>query len=332
MSVGKPIFDLSGRRVWIAGHQGMVGAAVARRLASEPCTLLTVGRRELDLRRQAAVESWINNARPDVVIIAAARVGGIHANSTAPADFIYDNLAMQTNIIHAAAELGVAKLMLLGSSCIYPVHAPQPMSEDALLTGPLEPTNRWYAIAKIAGLMQCQAYREQHGCDFITAMPTNLYGPGDNFDLLTSHVLPAFIHRFHDAVESGRSEVTVWGTGAPRREFLHVDDCADAIAFLLERYSAPETINVGVGEDVTIKELAHIVAAVVGYKGEIRFDTSFPDGAPRKLLDVSRLRDLGWSARTGLQQGIAETYAWIRRCLERGEFVRGLPAAKPREA
>jgi len=303
-----------------------------RRLSTEPCNLLTVDRRELDLRRQAAVENWINNVRPDVIVIAAARVGGIHANSTAPADFIYDNLAMQMNIIHAAAELGVAKLMLLGSSCIYPVHAAQPMSEDALLTGPLEPTNRWYAIAKIAGMMQCQAYREQRGCDFITAMPTNLYGPSDNFDLLTSHVLPAFIRRFHDAVVAAKREVTVWGTGSPRREFLHVDDCADAIVFLLENYSDPKTVNVGVGEDVTIEELARIVAGVVGYRGEILFDRSYPDGAPRKLLDVSRMRDLGWSARTGLEEGIAATYAWFCRRLERGESVRGIPAASPRGA
>jgi GDP-L-fucose synthase len=262
-------------------------------------------------------------ARPDVVILAAARVGGIHANASRPADFLDDNLALQTNVIHTAAEVGVRKLLFLGSSCIYPRLAPQPIPESALFTGPLEPTNQWYAIAKIAGLMQCQAYREQYGCDFIAAMPTNLYGPGDNFDLECGHVVPALLRRFRAAALNGDAQVTIWGTGAPRREFLHVDDCADALVFLLQRYSEAQTINVGVGQDVTVAELARIVAGITGFHGEICFDTSRPDGTPRKLLDVSRLTAIGWRARIGLNEGIAATYQWLDRELSKGSTPRG---------
>jgi GDP-L-fucose synthase len=316
-------FRIEGRRIWVAGHRGMVGSAVVRRLAGEDCEVLTVDRDRLDLRRQADVQAWMHAAKPDAVILAAARVGGIHANASRPADFLDDNLALQTNVIHTAAEIGVRKLLFLGSSCIYPRLAPQPIHESALLTGPLEPTNQWYAIAKIAGLMQCQAYREQYGRDFISAMPTNLYGPGDNFDLEGAHVLPALLRRFRAATLAGDAKVTIWGSGTPRREFLHVDDCADALVFLLRHYSAAETINVGVGRDVTISELARIVAGVTGYTGEIALDTSRPDGTPRKLLDVGRLTALGWQARIGLTEGIASTYQWLDRELSQGSAPRG---------
>jgi GDP-L-fucose synthase len=314
-------FRIEGRRIWIAGHRGMVGSAVVRRLAREDCEVLTVDRDKIDLRQQADVQAWMHATRPDAVILAAARVGGIYANASRPADFLDDNLTLQTNVIHAAAEIGVRKLLFLGSACIYPRLAPQPIHESALLTGPLEPTNQWYAIAKIAGLMQCQAYREQHGCDFISAMPTNLYGPGDNFDLESAHVLPALLRRFRAAPIAGK--VTIWGTGTPRREFLHVDDCADALVFLLRHYSQAETINVGVGHDVTIAELARMVAGVTGFSGEIAFDTSRPDGTPRKLLDVSRLTALGWQARIALKEGIASTYEWLNCELSRGIAPRG---------
>jgi GDP-L-fucose synthase len=316
-------FRLQGRRVWVAGHRGMVGAALVRRLATEGCEVLTVERETLDLRRQSAVEEWMRAKRPDVIVLAAAKVGGILANTTQPADFLYDNLALQTHVIHTAAELGVKKLLYLGSSCIYPRLAPQPMREDALLTGPLEPTNQWYAIAKIAGLMLCQAYRLQRGCDFISAMPTNLYGPGDNFDAETSHVLPALIRRFHEAKVEKRGKVTLWGTGKPRRELMHVDDCADALVFLLNSYSELDAINVGVGEDITIAELARLVADVVDFRGEIAFDPSRPDGAPRKQLDVSRLAELGWRARIELRAGIEATYAWFCDQLAQGRDLRG---------
>jgi GDP-L-fucose synthase len=319
-------FRIEGRRIWVAGHRGMVGSAVVRRLSREDCEVLTVERSKVDLRRQADVRAWMHATKPDAVILAAARVGGIHANASRPADFLDDNLTLQTNVIHTAAEIGVRKLLFLGSSCIYPRLAPQPIHETALLTGPLEPTNQWYAIAKIAGLMQCQAYREQHGCDFISAMPTNLYGPGDNFDLEGAHVLPALLRRFRAAALAGDDKVTIWGTGTPRREFLHVDDCADALVFLLGHYSTAETINVGVGRDVTIAELARIVAGVTGFSGEIAFDTSRPDGTPRKLLDVSRLTALGWEARIGLKEGIASTYQWLDRELARGATPRGFAA------
>jgi GDP-L-fucose synthase len=323
MAPSKPPFRIEGRRIWVAGHRGMVGSALMRRLAREDCELLTVDRDRVDLRRQAEVQAWMHETKPEVVILAAARVGGIHANASRPADFLDDNLALQTNVIHFAAEIGVRKLLFLGSSCIYPRLAPQPISESALLTGPLEPTNQWYAIAKIAGLMQCQAYREQHGCDFISAMPTNLYGPGDNFDIEGAHVLPALLRRFRAATLAGDDKITIWGTGMPRREFLHVDDCADALVFLLRHYSDAGTINVGVGQDVTIAELAHIVAGVVGFKGEIGFDTSRPDGTPRKLLDVSRLTAFGWQAHIGLKEGIASTYQWLDHELAQGHRPRG---------
>ena len=311
-----PPFALAGRRVWVAGPRGMVGSALMRRLEREDCELVTVGREALDLRRQAETEDWMAEARPEVVIVAAARVGGILANDTRPAEFLYDNLAIESTVIAAAQRLGVAKLLLLGSSCIYPRLAPQPMAEEALLSGPLEPTNQWYALAKIVGVKLCQAYRRQYGCDYIAAMPTNLYGPGDNFDLQSSHVIPALIRRLHEAREAGTAEVTIWGSGKPRREFLHVDDCADALVHLLQRYSGAEQINVGLGEDLTIAELAQAVAVAVGYQGRFRFDTSRPDGPPRKLLDSSRLRALGWAPRTNLRDGLARTYAWYLEHLE----------------
>jgi GDP-L-fucose synthase len=316
-------FRIEGRRIWVAGHRGMVGSAVVRRLSREDCEVLTVDRRKLDLCRQADVGKWMRDTKPEAIILAAARVGGIHANDSRPADFLDENLTLQTNVIHFAAETGVRKLLFLGSSCVYPRLAPQPIPESALLSGPLEPTNQWYAIAKIAGLMQCQAYREQHGCDFISAMPTNLYGPGDNFDLEAAHVLPALLRRFRAAALAGESKVSIWGTGAPRREFLHVDDCADAIVFLLRHYSETQTINVGVGRDLTIAELARIVAGVTSFSGEVTFDVSRPDGTPRKLLDVSRLTALGWRPRIGLKEGIASTYQWLNRELSNGSLPRG---------
>ncbi len=303
-------YDLGGKRVWVAGHRGMVGSAIARRLATEGCEVSTVGRDRVDLRRQAETEDWMAEARPDAVFLAAATVGGILANDSRPAEFIYDNLVVETNIIEAARRTGVAKLLLLGSSCIYPRLAAQPMSEAALLTGPLEPTNQWYAVAKIAGIKLCQAYRHQYGLDFISAMPTNLYGPGDNFDLMGSHVVPALLRKAHEAKVSGMHAIEIWGSGEPRREFLYVDDCADALVHLMKVYSGEAQINVGVGEDVTIRELAETVVRVVGFDGSIDCDASKPDGTPRKLLDVSRLAALGWAARTGLEEGLRRTYDW----------------------
>lgn len=311
------MYDLAGKRVWVAGHRGMVGSAIIRRLASEGCEVLTAGRAELDLRRQDAVEAWMDKNRPDAVFLAAAKVGGILANDTYPADFLYENLILETNIIHAAYRSGVEKLLFLGSSCIYPKFAPQPITEDALLTGPLEPTNEWYAIAKIAGIKLCQAYRRQHGCDFISAMPTNLYGPGDNFDLNTSHVMPALIRKAHDAKQSGAGAITVWGTGTPRREFLHVDDCADACVFLMKSYSDESHVNVGSGEDITILELTELVCDVVGFSGGIEHDLSKPDGTPRKLMSAERLRSMGWAPSIALADGIAEAY----RAFQDGQFV-----------
>jgi GDP-L-fucose synthase len=310
-AISEPLFPLAGRRVFVAGHRGMVGSAIVRRLAREASEVLTSGRDAVDLRRQKEVEDWLADARPDAVFLAAATVGGILANDSRPADFIYDNLAIETNVIHAAWRVGVKKLLFLGSSCIYPRLAPQPMAEDALLTGPLEPTNQWYAIAKIAGLMMCQAYRRQHGADFISAMPTNLYGPGDTFDLRASHVVPALLMKAHRAKTAGAPAIEVWGSGTPRREFLYVDDLADALVHLMTRYSQESTINVGVGEDVTIRELAALVTEIVGYKGRLAFDASKPDGAPRKLLDVRRIHALGWRARTPLREGLSRTYAWF---------------------
>lgn len=302
--------------VFVAGHRGLVGSAIVRRLERAGHTNLLLRRRqELDLTRQDAVNAFFAEQRPAYVFLAAARVGGIHANDTYPADFLRDNLQIQTNIIDAAWRHGASKLLFLGSSCIYPKHAPQPMPEDCLLTGPLEPTNEWYAVAKIAGIKMCQAYRRQYGFNAISLMPTNLYGPGDNFDLQTSHVLPALIRKFHEAKTSGADHVMMWGTGTPRREFLHVDDLADACLFLMQRYEDERIVNVGVGDDITIRELAALVAEVVGFTGEIRNDTSKPDGTPRKLLDVSRLHALGWRAGIGLREGIAETYAAFRQSL-----------------
>ena len=286
-----PMYDLAGKRVYVAGHRGMVGAALVRRLGAEPCSVLTAPR-AVDLREQAAVREWFAANRPDAVVIAAAKVGGILANDTYPADFLYDNLMIEANLIEAARRAGAEKLLFLGSSCIYPKMAPQPLSEDALLTGPLEPTNEWYAVAKIAGIKLCQAYRRQHGCDFISAMPTNLYGPGDKYDLKGSHVLPALIRKAHEAKAAGAESLEVWGTGTPRREFLHVDDLADACVFLLRNYSGAEHVNVGCGSDLTIDELARLVCGVVGFEGRLEFLTDKPDGTPRKLLDTSRLSAL----------------------------------------
>ncbi len=299
-------------RILVAGHRGLVGAAIMRRLsAAGYSNLLTIDRQALDLRDGAAVDAWFARERPEYVFLAAAKVGGIHANSTYPAEYIYDNLAIQNAVIHAAWRHGVHKLQFLGSSCIYPKHSPQPMREEHLLTGPLEPTNEWYAIAKIAGIKLCQAFRRQYGFNAISLMPTNLYGPGDNFHPENSHVLPALIRRFHEARLAAAPSVTIWGTGTPRREFLHVDDLADACLFLMLHYDQEDIINVGVGTDQSILELAQTVARVTGYPGEILTDSSRPDGTPRKLLDVSRLTALGWKARIGLEAGIASTYRWF---------------------
>ena len=299
-------------RIFVAGHRGLVGSAIFRNLQQAGyAQLLTRSRAELDLRNQAAVEAFFAAERPEFVFLAAARVGGIHANATYPAEFIHENLAIQLNVIDAAWRHGVKKLLFLGSSCIYPKFAPQPMPESCLLTGPLEPTNEWYAIAKIAGIKTCQAYRRQYGFNAISLMPTNLYGPGDNFDLSSSHVLPALIRKFHDAKTHNAATVTVWGSGTPRREFLHVDDLADAALFLMLHYDGEDIVNVGWGEDVTIGELAALIGEVIGYPGAIVYDTSQPDGTPRKLLDVSRLSALGWRARIALRDGIAATYDWF---------------------
>jgi GDP-L-fucose synthase len=301
-------YDLKDKKVYVAGHRGMVGSAIVRRLASEGCEILTATRSELDLTRQADVERWMEKNRPDAVFLAAAKVGGILANDTYPADFLYDNLILEANIIHAAHKVGVEKLMFLGSSCIYPKFAEQPIREESLLTGELETTNEWYAIAKIAGIKLCQAYRRQHGRDFISAMPTNLYGPGDNFDLKSSHVMPALIRKAHEAKVSGASDITVWGTGTPRREFLHVDDCADACVHLMKTYSADTHVNVGSGEDITILDLTRLVSRVVGFEGEIVHDLEKPDGTPRKLMSADKLRSLGWSPKIGLEEGVADAY------------------------
>ncbi|MCF8506917.1 MAG: GDP-L-fucose synthase [Caulobacter sp.] len=301
---------MSGKRVWVAGHRGMVGSAIVDRLRSEDCEILTAGRDEVDLRRQAEVEAWMAKTRPHAVFVAAARVGGIMANNTRPAEFIYDNLAIEANIVDASWRNGVEKLLFLGSSCIYPRLAPQPMTEDVLLTGPLEPTNQWYAVAKIAGIKLCQAYRRQYGCDFILAMPTNLYGYRDNYDLTSSHVAPAMIAKVHAAKLAGAPSVEVWGSGAPKREFLFAADAADAMVFLMRHYSGEEHVNVGTGTEVTIRELAETVCRVIGYQGRLAFDSSKPDGAPRKLLDVGRLADMGWVAQTGLEEGLRLAYDW----------------------
>lgn len=308
-AAAEPIFDLTGRRVYVAGHKGMVGSALVRRLQRESCAILTADRADLDLTRPAAVERWMDGQKPDVVIVAAALVGGIAYNDRYPVDFLADNLAIALNTIRAAYQAGVKKLLFLGSSCIYPKLSAQPMREEYLLTGPLEPTNQWYAVAKIAGLKLVEAYRRQHGADFISVMPTNLYGPGDNYHPEHSHVPAALIRRFHEAKIARSPSVTVWGTGRPRREFLAVDDLADACVFLLQRYSDDQFVNIGTGEDVTIAEFARLAAEVVDYTGELLFDSSRPDGTPRKLLDVSKLTGLGWRAKTGLREGLAAAYA-----------------------
>jgi GDP-L-fucose synthase len=303
------IFSLKGRKVFVAGHRGMVGAALVRRLASEGCTIVTATRQEADLTRQAAVEAWMEKNRPDVVFLAAAKVGGIAANNAFPADFLYENLMIEANVIHAAHQVGVEKLVFLGSTCIYPKEAPQPIPEAALLTGPLEPTNEWYAVAKIAGIKLCQAYRRQHGCDYIAAQPTNLYGPGDNYDLNTSHVLPALLRKAHEAKVAGDASMTVWGSGRPLREFLHVDDLADAVVFLARRYSGDEHVNIGSGEEISIRGLAELIGEIVGFKGVLRFDASKPDGTMRKLADVTKLKSMGWDRARSIREGVRQVYA-----------------------
>jgi GDP-L-fucose synthase len=305
------MYSLSGKRVWVAGHRGMVGSAIMRRLDSEGCEVLVASRQDADLRDQAATMAWIEKARPDAIFLAAAKVGGILANDTYPADFLYDNLMIEANIINGAFKVGVEKLMFLGSSCIYPKFAPQPITEDAMLTGALEPTNEWYAIAKIAGIKLADAYRKQHGADYISGMPTNLYGPGDNFDLNSSHVMPALIRKAHEAKLSGAPSITIWGTGTPRREFLHVDDCADACVHLMKNYSAAGHVNIGSGEDVTILELTRLVCDTVGFKGEIVHDLTKPDGTPRKLMSADKLRAMGWQPRIELKDGISAVYKWF---------------------
>ena len=306
----KPVYDLTGKRVYVAGHRGMVGSAIVRRLQGEDCEVLSVGRDAVDLRRQAEVEGWMAKEKPQAVFVAAATVGGIFANDTRPAEFIYDNLLIEANLIDAAFKCGVEKLLFLGSSCAYPKLAPQPISEDALLSGALEPTNQWYAVAKIAGVMLCRAYRRQYDCDFISAMPTNLYGENDNFDLESSHVVPGLIAKAHAAKRNGDAFMEVWGTGKPRREFLYVDDAADAMVHLMKTYSGEAHINVGTGADITIAELVELICDIVGFNGGVRYISEKPDGAPVKRLDVTRLNALGWKANTDLRDGIARTYAW----------------------
>ena len=312
LSAASPVpaqhYAMDGKRVWVAGHLGMVGAALVRRLAQERCEVLTAPRSEVDLVRQADVERWMEHARPNAIFMAAAKVGGILANDSFPAEFLYQNLMIEANITHAAFASGVERMVFLGSSCIYPKHAPQPIPESALLTGPLEPTNEWYAIAKIAGIKLAAAYRRQYGCDFVSAMPTNMYGPGDNYDLQSSHVLPALIRKAHEAKQSGAREMTIWGTGTPLREFMHVDDCADALVHIMRVYTGAEHINVGTGEELSIAALALLVADVIGFKGTIVCDTSKPDGTPRKLMSGARLASLGWRPRIALRDGLAGAY------------------------
>ncbi|MGB8843924.1 MAG: GDP-L-fucose synthase [Aliidongia sp.] len=312
MADTQSFYALDGKRVFVAGHNGMVGRALLRRLDSTGAEPQIVARKDVDLRDQRATFAWFAEHRPHAVFVAAAKVGGILANDTRPAEFLYDNLVIETNLIEAARQNGVEKLLFLGSSCIYPKFAPQPIRESALLTGALEPTNEWYALAKIAGIKLCQAYRRQYGCDFISAMPTNLYGPHDNFDLQSSHVLPALLKKTHLAKLTGAAEMRIWGTGTARREFLHVDDLADACVFLMERYSGENHLNIGTGTDVTINELAAHIANVVGWHGKLAHELDKPDGTPRKLLDVSHLTALGWKARIGLENGLRATYDWFR--------------------
>ena len=303
-------FDLAGKRIWVAGHRGMAGSAIVRRLERENCELITVAHSELDLLNQKDVHAWFGDKQIDAVFLAAATVGGIMANSIRPAEFLYENLVIETNVIHAARDAGVEKLLFLGSSCIYPRLAAQPMKEEALLTGPLEPTNEWYAIAKIAGIKLCQAFRRQYGCDFVSVMPTNLYGPGDRYDAQGGHVVAALIMKIHAAKVENKPTVELWGTGAPRREFLFTEDLADACVFVMKNYSGEMFLNVGTGRERTILELAESIAKVVGWTGTFTFDRTKPDGMPRKVMDVSRLRDLGWSATTDFETGLKEAYRW----------------------
>jgi len=307
-----PHFEIAGKSIFVAGHNGLVGKALVRRFSGEGAKIITASRTELDLRDQAATKAFLSDMAPDAVIVAAATVGGILANSTFPVDFLNDNLLIETNLISGAHETGIDRLLFLGSSCIYPREAQQPMSEDALLTGPLEPTNKWYAIAKIAGIMLCQAYREQYGRSYIAAMPTNLYGPGDNFDLSSSHVIPALMRKIDEAARERQPMVEIWGTGTPQREFMHVNDLADALVFLLKTYDDDEHINVGSGQEVSIAELAEMLAQVIGYKGKLVFDTTKPDGPPRKALDSTRIAALGWTPHYSLEKGLKQTYAWYR--------------------
>ncbi len=321
MAAGIP-FSLAGKRVFVAGHRGMVGSALVRRLAPEGCEVITATRQELDLSQQEKVWQFLTDRKPDAVILAAAKVGGILANDSFPAEFLYENLMIEANVIHGAHRAGVERLLFLGSSCIYPRLAPQPISEASLLTGPLEPTNEWYAIAKIAGIKLCQAYRRQYGRDYVSAMPTNIYGPGDNFDLAGSHVLPALLRKAHEAKQARKPVLEVWGSGEPRREFLYVEDLADALIFLLKTYSGHEPVNVGYGDDVTIRELAEEICGTVGLEGDLIFDASKPDGTPRKLLDSGPLAAMGWRPETSLKDGLSKTYAWFRERLEQGGQVR----------
>ncbi len=304
-------YVLKGKRVWVAGHAGMVGSAILRRLATENCEILTCARGEVDLRRQDSVDRWMEARRPQAVFVAAATVGGILANSTRPAEFLYDNLAIQGNVLHGAWKTDVEKLLFLGSSCIYPRLATQPMKEEDLLSGPLEPTNEWYAIAKIAGIKMCQAYRRQYGCDFISAMPTNLYGPGDNYDLQASHVAAALQAKIFRAKLSNATKVEIWGSGTPRREFLYVDDLADGLVFMMKHYSSEQHLNIGTGNDVTIRQIAELIARVAGWHGEFIYDATKPDGMPRKVMSVEKIATLGWSAQTPLEEGMGKAYSWL---------------------
>ncbi len=308
--MGSETFDITGKRIWVAGHRGMAGSAIVRRLQQENCEIITATRDEVDLRNQEQTIAWIKSNKPDVIFLAAAKVGGIWANDTYPADFLYENLMIEANVIHGAYLAKVEKLVFLGSSCIYPKMAPQPMSEDALLTGPLEPTNEWYAIAKIAGIKMCQAYRKQYGCNFISAMPTNLFGQGDNYDEKGSHVVAALLQKAHRAKQANDSSMELWGTGTPLREFLYADDLADGLVFLLKNYSDAPHVNIGSGKEHTIRELAETIKDVVGFKGDLTFDTSKPDGTPRKLMDNSRIESMGWKAQTALKDGLETAYQW----------------------
>ncbi len=312
MSEARTLYSLDGKRVWVAGHGGLVGSALMRRLERDPCTVMTVERAKLDLKRQAGVEAWLKDARPQAIFLAAATVGGIASNDARPGEYLYDNLMIQANVIEAARQTGVEKVLVLGSTCIYPKFAPQPIAEEDLLTGPLEPTNQWYALAKIAGVKLAEAYRRQYGFDVISAMPTNLYGPGDFFAAEASHVIPALIGKIHTAKTRRAASVEIWGTGRPKREFLHCDDAADALVFLMTRYSGHSTVNVGTGEDLSIRELATLIAEIVGYGGGFHFNTQRPDGTPRKLTDGKKLAALGWKARINLRDGLTATYEWYR--------------------